>query len=268
MSRKFKPFEDLTIQDNFMFVKVFSNPETAKPFLEAVLKIKIQKISVVGEYHLDANPQKKRVRFDIFAKEDVGDAVGRTFDIEMQVVDTGELPLRARYYQSICDVETLGTSRRYKELKEQYVIFLCPKDVFGKGRAIYEFENIEKNDHSIPLGDLTYKIFCIFNKYREFTDKAVREYMEYFATSKVDSQTARNLQDQVDFYRRDVKTRSDYMDLEYLLSEERREGRAEGLAEGEQARQAQAERIAELEAKLAKAEAAGFVSDTQAEYKP
>ena len=92
--------------------------------------------------------------------------------------------------------------------------------------------------------------------------------MEYFATSKVDSQTARNLQDQVDFYRRDVKTRSDYMDLEYLLSEERREGRAEGLAEGEQARQAQAERIAELEAKLAKAEAAGFVSDTQAEYKP
>ena len=132
MSRKFKPFEDLTIQDNFMFVKVFSNPETAKPFLEAVLKIKIQKISVVGEYHLDANPQKKRVRFDIFAKEDVGDAVGRTFDIEMQVVDTGELPLRARYYQSICDVETLGTSRRYKELKEQYVISSAPRTFLEK----------------------------------------------------------------------------------------------------------------------------------------
>ena len=231
MSRKFKPFEDLTIQDNFMFVNVCSNPETAKPFLEAVLKIKIQKISVVGEYHLDANPQKKRVRFDIFAKEDVGDAVGRTFDIEMQVVDTGELPLRARYYQSICDVETLGTSRRYKELKEQYVIFLCPKDIFGKGRPIYEFENIEKNDHSILLRDLTYKIFFIFSKYEAFTDEAVREYMEYFATSKVASQTAKNLQNQVDFFRRDMKTRSDYMDLEYLLSEERREGRFEERTE-------------------------------------
>ena len=267
MSRKFKPLEELTIQDNFMFVKVFSNPNIAKPFLEAILKIKIQKIRVVGEYHLEANPQKKRVRFDIFAKEDIGDAVGRTFDIELQVVDTGELPLRARYYQSICDVETLGTNHQYKELKEQYVIFLCPKDVFGKGRPIYEFENIEKNDHSIPLGDLTYKIFCIFNKYREFTDKAVREYMEYFATSKVDSQTARNLQDQVDFYRRDVKTRSDYMDLQYILSEERREGRAEGLAEGERERQALQDENARLRAENAMLRA-GHVFDIMAEYKP
>ena len=62
------------------------------------------------------------------------------------------------------------------------------------------------------------------------------------------------------------------MEFHYILSEERREGRAEGraegLAEGEQARQAQAARIAELEAMLARAEAAGFVSDVQAEYKP
>ena len=66
------------------------------------------------------------------------------------------------------------------------------------------------------------------------------------------------------------------MEFHYILSEERREGRAEGLAEGraegraegEQERQAQAARIAELEAKLARAEAAGFVSNVQAEYKP
>ena len=103
MSRNFKPLEELTIQDNFMFVKVFSNPDIAKPFLEAILKIKIQKINVVGEAHMETDPRKKRVRFDIFAKEDVGNSAGRIFDIEMQVVDTGELPLSARYYQSICD---------------------------------------------------------------------------------------------------------------------------------------------------------------------
>ena len=267
MSRKFKPLEELTIQDNFMFVKVFSDPKTAKPFLEAILKIKIQKINVLGEAHLETDPRKKRVRFDIFAKEDVGDAVGRTFDIELQVVDTGELPLRARYYQSICDVETLGSGHHFNELKEQYVIFLCPEDVFGKNRPYYEFENIEKNDHSIILGDLTYKIFCIFSRYREFTDGAVREYMEYFATNEVNSPTARSLQSQVDFFRSNPKTRSDYMEFHYILNEERREGRAEGLAEGEQERLAQANRIAELEAEIAMLRA-GLVSDVQAEYEP
>ena len=89
----------------------------------------------------------------------------------------------------------------------------------------------QKNDRSIVLGDLTYKIFCIFSKYEEFTDETVREYMEYFSTNKVTSQTAKSLQDRVDFYRRDMKTRSDYMDLEYILSEERQEGRAEGRLE-------------------------------------
>ncbi|MCF0215029.1 MAG: hypothetical protein HUK21_11590, partial [Fibrobacteraceae bacterium] len=129
------------------------------------------------------------------------------------------LPLRARYYQSICDVETLGSGQHFNELKEQYVIFLCPEDVFAKGRPIYEFENIEKNDHSIILGDLTYKIFCIFKKYKEFTDETVREYMEYFATNEVNSPTARSLQSQVDFYRSNPKTRSDYMEFHYILSE-------------------------------------------------
>ena len=69
MSRKFKPLEELTIQDNFMFVKVFSDTNTAKPFLEAILKIKIQKIDVVGEAHLETDPRKKRVRCDIFARK-------------------------------------------------------------------------------------------------------------------------------------------------------------------------------------------------------
>ncbi|MCF0223018.1 MAG: hypothetical protein HUK20_02000, partial [Fibrobacter sp.] len=74
---------------------------------------------------------------------------------------------------------------------------------------------------------------CIFSKYEAFTDETVREYMEYFSTNKVTSQTAKSLQDRVDFYRRDMKTRSDYMDLQYILGEERREAFAEGLERGQ-----------------------------------
>jgi hypothetical protein len=35
---------------------------------------------------------------DVMVKENAGDGVGRMFDIELQMVNTGELPKRARYY--------------------------------------------------------------------------------------------------------------------------------------------------------------------------
>lgn len=38
---------------------MFSNEEIAKPFLEALLKVKIECVSIVGEAHLEANPKKK-----------------------------------------------------------------------------------------------------------------------------------------------------------------------------------------------------------------
>ena len=234
MSKRYKPIEELTICDNFMFVKVFSNPEIALPFLKALLKIDIEKVSIVGEAQQQADPRKKYVRFDVMVKENGagGNDVGRVFDLEMQMVDTQELPLRARYYQGICDVETLENGFSYKILKEQYVIFICPEDTFGKERPIYEFENREKNDHSLALGDHTYKIFLNFSKYGAVIDESVRDYLKYFATGEATSDATRAIQSQVNFYHKDPKTRSDYMTFEAMLKEERAEGREEGRAEG------------------------------------
>lgn len=240
MGRKHKSLEELTIRDNFMFVKVFSDEEIAKPFLKALLKIDIEQVHIVGEAHQEAAPNKKYIRFDVLVKENGTDAAegkpGRVFDLEMQMVDTGELPKRARYYQGICDVETLASSHRYKELKEQYVIFLCPEDIFKKERPIYEFENREKSDHSLTLGDLTYKIFLNFSKYDAVTDESVRDYLKYFATDEVSSAVTKAIQSKVDFFHKDPKTRSDYMTFEAMLEEERDEAREEGRAEGADSR--------------------------------
>ena len=236
MGRKRKSLEELTIRDNFMFVKVFSDEEIAKPFLKALLKIDIEQVHVVGEAQQQADPNKKYIRFDVVVKDDTTDGIGRVFDLEMQMVNTGELPKRARYYQGICDVETLASSHRYKELKEQYVIFLCPEDIFGRERPIYEFENREKNDPSLTLGDLTYKIFCTFSKYDAVTDDSVRDYLKYFATDEATTAATLAIQDKVDFFHRDPKTRSDYMTFEAMLEEEREEGREEGRKEGANSR--------------------------------
>jgi len=231
MPRKYKPLEELTIRDNFMFVKVFSDEAIAKPFLNALLKVDIEQVSIVGEAHQQADPNKKYIRFDVMVKEE-GNGIGRVFDLEMQMVDTKELPLRARYYQGVCDTETLGISHKYSELKEQYIIFLCPEDIFGQERPINEFENREKNDPNLTLGDRTYKYFCNFSKYGAVTDEAVRDYLKYFATDEATSEATKAINDKVDFYHKDPKTRSDYMTFKDMLEDEREEGRVEGRAEG------------------------------------
>lgn len=47
----------------------------------------------------------------------------------------------------------------YKKLNRSYIIFICPFDAYGKGRHIYTFKNICKEDKSISMGDGAVKIF-------------------------------------------------------------------------------------------------------------
>ena len=113
---KIKPYEELDITDNFMFCKVFSNEDVAKDFLQDVLKIDIERISVVAEATSQEDPFRKSVRLDVLVREELVAAggerrAGRYFDIELQMDDTGELPKRARYYQGMCDLDALGKGR-------------------------------------------------------------------------------------------------------------------------------------------------------------
>jgi hypothetical protein len=72
METKHTPFEQLTIANKFMFAMVFSHKEIAKPFLEAVLDIKIHELrEPEPEKTIDVSPVSKGVRFDVFVKESV-----------------------------------------------------------------------------------------------------------------------------------------------------------------------------------------------------
>ena len=118
---KIKPYEELDITDNFMFCKVFSNEDVAKDFLQDVLKIDIEKISVVAEATSQEDPFRKSVRLDVLVREELVAAegerrAGRYFDIELQMANTGELPKRARYYQGMCDLDALAKGVDYEEL--------------------------------------------------------------------------------------------------------------------------------------------------------
>ena len=267
-----KRYEDLDITDNFMFAKVFSNEDVAKDFLQDILKITIEKIEVVTEASAQEDPFHKSVRFDVLVREEplsasesaselksaslpkspgnpnswisktprTASGTGRYFDIELQMDDTGELPKRARYYQGMCDLDALGKGANYEELQEQYILFLCSKDIFGKGKPIYRFQNREESDPKVLMGDLCYKNYYIFKKFDEIKDASIREYMQYFATQEHRSEKMERIHRLVERYRQDPVTRKAYMTLEQELDIRYKRGlekglergRSEGVAEG------------------------------------
>ena len=213
MENKRTPFEQLPITDRFMFAMVFSHKEIAKPFLEAVLGIKIHELrDPEPEKTVEVSPFYKGIRYDVFVKETgpSGETL-RSFDIEMQMEDTKEIPKRSRYYQAMCDSEALNKGEVYYNLKELYIVFLCPEDIFGQGKAVYRFKNLEVDNPKIELGDLCFKNFYIFNKYRDIAEKSIREYMEYFATRKPSTPETENIDRLVKWYQTDNETRKRYM---------------------------------------------------------
>ena len=70
---RMKPYEELTIVDNFMFTKVMSDPEICKTFLEIVLDVKIKEISYPeDEKTITIASESKSVRLDVYVDDDEG----------------------------------------------------------------------------------------------------------------------------------------------------------------------------------------------------
>ena len=254
MDAKRVPFEELPITDRFMFAMVFSHKEIAKPFLEAVLGIKIHEIKEPEpEKTVDVSPFYKGIRYDVFVKETGPDGETiRSFDIEMQMEDNKEIPKRTRYYQAMCDSESLNKGEVYYNLKELYIMFLCPEDIFGQGRAVYRFMNLEVDNPKIELGDFCFKNFYIFNKYRDVAEKSIREYLEYFATKKPISPETENIDRLVKWYQTDNETRKRYMtwqqEIDIAVDQERqRADEAEKRADAEKVRADEIQKQADAE---------------------
>ncbi len=152
-------------------------------------------------------------------------------DIKIDHLET-PVPEAVLSYDAVGDGVALSKGGYYTSLKEQYIIFLCPMDIFGHGYPIYHFENRAREDSNITLNDRTYKNFYIFRKYEEFTNPVVKAYMKYFATRNADSRETETINDQVSFYKADTLIRNKYMTYEFDLHESKEEGHAEGRAEG------------------------------------
>jgi predicted transposase/invertase (TIGR01784 family) len=205
-------WEDLTIANNFMFYKIMrNNPDVCKELLEILLEFSIEKIEMSQEEEIDVDFGSKGVRLDVYAK----DADGlKVYNIEMQASDTKELPERARYYQSVIDVDTLKSGQKYKDLKTSFVIFICIDDIFGDGLPKYTFENLCAENPKVKLNDRAYKYFFISKN----CDKLLNEDQKAFLRMATGGEASNKFTGQVASLLRDAKRnaqwRKQFMDLE------------------------------------------------------
>lgn len=145
-----KPFEQLTITDDYMFKTVMRDPERVKPLLEMVLKKKIRKIEIVEtEKTKDPGYNSRGIRMDVYIEDDEN----TVYDIEMQTAKKRHFGKRFRYYQSAIDVDIVTKGDSVGKLKTSYIIFIITYDQFGKGWYMYPFETLCSWDSSIKMND-------------------------------------------------------------------------------------------------------------------
>ncbi len=208
---KQKKWEELSISNDFLFGKVMQNPELCKELLQRILpELKIDRMEypqLQKSIHVDIDAHS--VRLDVYVKDDRE----TVYDIEMQVSNTKELPKRSRYYQGMIDLQLVDAGQHHKKLNKSYIIFICPFDLYGKGRHIYTFENICKEDHRISMGDEAVKIFLNTNGTMDDVSKELKVFLDYVAGQKSEDPYIRKLEEAIKEAKKNREWRHEYMTL-------------------------------------------------------
>ena len=224
-------WEQATIANDFVFFKVMrDNPDVCQRLLEILLEIEIDHIDMNCQEVIDIDWKSKGIRLDVYVK-----GSGKVFDIEIQTTDTKELPERARYYQGVIDVDCLKSGQPYKELKDSYIIFICIPDIFKKGLPVYTFENLCRQDTSIPLGDRTLKYFFISETCDKLLNEEQKAFLRLVSGQKSSDAFTERVAHLADEVKHNLDYKRQYMEWErqktYLYNKGREDGKQEAKLE-------------------------------------
>ena len=243
-----KPFEELTISDDFMFCKVMEHEPICKEFLELLFNAKIEKITYLSsQNNITTNAGAKNIRLDVLVK----DEAGTSYDVEMQVANQYNLPKRMRYYQAVLDIAFLDKGYSYKALNNSVIIFVCLFDPIGNNRAIYTFENICRENKSILLQDGTKKVILNAKAFNETDNQELQGFLQYVKTGKVTTEYTGRIEQMIQMVKHNELARKEYHILPAILMDAMDEGlergKSLGLAEGKSLGLTEGARQAKLE---------------------
>ena len=226
--KRTKSWDELTFADNFLFCKILeSEPEICRQLLELLLHVEIDHLEVPqAEKTMQETIEAKSVRFDVYTKND-----SQIFDIEIQTTDTKNLPKRARYYQSVIDMDNLSKGENYSKLKDSYVIFLCLDDIFHQALPVYTFENLCREDKKTKLKDGAIKVFFNAAECDKLKTKEERDFFHFLKGESAGTGLSQSILEKVEFAKKNMTWRRQYMTWQQTIDEEKYLAREEGARE-------------------------------------
>ena len=239
-----KPFKDLSLVDDFMFSEVMRRPENIKPFLEAVLEKKIQRVVTIDKQKdLKDTYDAHGIRLDVYLE----DENHTKYDVEVQARLHRKLEKRIRYYLSGIDRHSLEMNEDYEKMSDSFVIFICVEDYYGAGLAVYERGSHIKGAPEIPYEDGSHAYILNANFTKENGNPAVLDFLRYVRASYKgepydisESVYLKQIDEAVSEIKEDSGREMEYMTLAMKMMDERKDafeqgearGRAKGRAEG------------------------------------
>lgn len=222
-------WEKAGIGNDLIFAHVMSNQELFLGLMQRIFP-ELHLVSVKEhtiqktEYGTLAS---KGVRFDVYSEID-----GRCFDVEMQMQQEGDERKRTRYYQSMMDVQSLRAGNPYDELPDSYIVMIGRFDLFGHGRHIYRFKNIELHDHALELQDGTMKVFLSSTGTADDIPQDLKNFLKMVNGMAPADEFCRSIEREVQRIKQDAMVKEHFMDLEDKLRHERKRAREAGIQEG------------------------------------
>ncbi|MGM9529205.1 MAG: Rpn family recombination-promoting nuclease/putative transposase [Phascolarctobacterium sp.] len=242
-------FEDLTIQSNFMFKHVMGNKDLCQRFISNVMKCDVVDLEYIDtEKELEPYFDSKCVRLDVI----VVDKNNNRYNLEMQVRNVigketklSLLPKRARYYQSVMDMDMLQKGQTYDKLSPLVLVFVCAFDLFNEGRYVYTFKSRCLENLQLELANDVTTIFLNANGVAGDVTPQMVNFLEYVKTQVPNDAYTRELEAEVVRLKLDKEVRRKYMVLQAELRDTEiiafEAGEAKGLAKGLAAGEAQGE---------------------------
>lgn len=226
------------LKNDLMFTLVMNDAKLCKGLLERIFpdrKIRTLRIcdgsDVEVQNTIATGMISKSVRLDVLFEDD-----DSWYSIEMQNAVDSVLPMRGRYYASAMDIDQLRRGNNYRELKKNYVIFICTFDYYRLNQAIYSFLNYDCKNN-LPYGDQSYKIIVNTTAPQENTPQELLPFFNYVNNMEVpeDDEFIQTLHRQVQKYntsewRRKLMTLEEKIRLEVEM--ERKQAFIEGETRG------------------------------------
>lgn len=199
-----------TITNDFIFCKVMQDKELLSGLVHMILPaLQFTDLIVQAQKPIEIGMDIHGVRFDIFALDDNGTAI----EIEMQVLNTGALPKRMRFYSALADTQILEKGVVYSKLKDSYIIMICPFDQYELGLHRYTFTNRCHEADVLEMGDGTTKIVLNAVGTADDVDPKLRAFLDYVAGKSVDDEYVKKLDAAVAKAKANKEWRKEYMTL-------------------------------------------------------